>query len=218
MHGVLKRGVGLQQQHVCRFKLLPAPSPCANKGCRQPINRSSTRLAASADGNAQQQRSDLPQQQESAAVQPAVEPEQLDIDESEQQWDDYQLDPETEAALAAAYALGDEQAAEEELLLHQPSWEVDHAAHKTAAYAYAAMTVGLSASGLLVALYAAPIASSCLNLGGMPAVQAAALVGCAGAGLIRAASLALYLAVSYVRCPAVSFDKSQTHAHARCSV
>lgn len=108
-------------------------------------------------------------------------------------------DSEAEAAVAVALALGDEQAAEEEVLLHQP-WEVDHAANKAAATLYTAMAAGLTAAGLAAAVYAQPLAASALKLGGMPLAQAAALVGCVGAGVIRAASLAIFLAVSLHLC------------------
>ncbi|KAF6254649.1 hypothetical protein COO60DRAFT_295905 [Scenedesmus sp. NREL 46B-D3] len=59
---------------------------------------------------------------------------------------------------------------------------------------YLALGGGLAAAGLLVATFAAPIAATCLHLGSLPLQQAAALVGCGGASLLRAGSLAAFVA------------------------
>jgi hypothetical protein len=77
--------------------------------------------------------------------------------------------------------------------LQQQSSSSSHAA---ATSLYLALAGGLAVAGLLVATFAAPIAASSLNLGSLPLQQAAALVGCGGAALLRAASLAVFLAVS----------------------
>ncbi|WIA39811.1 hypothetical protein OEZ86_005864 [Tetradesmus obliquus] len=63
-----------------------------------------------------------------------------------------------------------------------------------AATLYLALGGGLAAAGLLVATFAVPIAAGCLSLGSLPLQQAAALVGCCGAALLRAASLAVFIA------------------------
>jgi hypothetical protein len=78
-----------------------------------------------------------------------------------------------------------------------PQAEQQHStSHAIATTLYLALGGGLAAAGLLVATFAVPIAAGCLSLGSLPLQQAAALVGSCGAALLRAASLAVFVAVS----------------------
>lgn len=79
----------------------------------------------------------------------------------------------------------------------QQEWQQHLPWYTTSKKLYMAMAVGLTAAGALVSVCAGPIAAAGLKLGaGLPAAQAAVLVGCFGAAVLRAASLTWFLAVS----------------------
>jgi hypothetical protein len=86
---------------------------------------------------------------------------------------------------------------QQELHQWQQEWQQHQPWYRTARNLYMAMAVGLTAAGALVSVGAGPVAAAGLKLGaGLPAAQAAVLVGCFGAAVLRAASLAWFLSVS----------------------
>jgi hypothetical protein len=126
---------------------------------------------------AQQQQLQEEQQQQSGAAAP-------------------ELDAEAEAMLAAEDA--ELQLQWEQQQQEQQAWEEQHLKWcRTSRNIYLLLALGLTVSGAFVAFGAGPIAAAGLKLGlGLQAQQAAVLVGCFGAAIMRAASLAWFLAVS----------------------
>jgi hypothetical protein len=100
------------------------------------------------------------------------------------------------AAVPASKQLVAANAAGQQLASSTEAVQQHSASHAMATSLYLALAGGLAAAGLLVATFAAPVAAGCLSLGSLPLQQAAALVGCCGAALLRAASLAAFIAVS----------------------
>lgn len=92
----------------------------------------------------------------------------------------------------------EEEETDPELERQQQEWlQQDLQWRRTARNVYFLMALGLTAGGLLVAVAAGPLAAAGLKLGvGLQAPQAAVLLGCFGATVLRAASLAWFLAVS----------------------
>lgn len=132
----------------------------------------------------------------SAASEPPPQPQQQPNDVRQQQLGEAAA---AAAAQPAAVQVG-EQVAADAVLEHagssSPADQQHSTSHTMAATLYLALGGGLAAAGLLVATFAVPIAAGCLSLGSLPLQQAAALVGCCGAALLRAASLAVFIAVS----------------------
>jgi hypothetical protein len=63
---------------------------------------------------------------------------------------------------------------------------------------YVALAAGLAAAGIVAVACVAPLSAASLPLHGLEPSQAALLLGCCGAGLLRASSLALFLAVRFL--------------------
>lgn len=205
MIGTLQRCAAAQQRQLqCGQS---SGKPALRRSKLSHVNRAKQRpLQASGSPDDPQPepvvRSPVVQQQQLNAVtgdqqqMPSDQQPEQHVDQQPGQLAESAADAQQEAAVAVAEYLGDEQAAEEEELLHRPVREIDVAASKAAEVVYLSMGAGLAVSGLAIASYAVPVAASCLRLGGVPLTQAAALVGCIGAGLLRAAALAFFLAVS----------------------
>jgi hypothetical protein len=172
-----------QSRWNCSSRLGQSHQPVL-RHCKLRINtslRPSTRILAAAGAQEQPHQPNDAQQQQLS--QPAAAAATLEAQQAVEQ---------SSKQLAAVGVAEHAEVADSSAQTQQQS----SSSHAAATSMYLALAGGLAVAGLLVATFAAPIAASRLSLGNLQLQQAAALVGCGGAALLRAASLAVFVAVS----------------------